>query len=523
MLFQHKYGGKNRKQSFKPIQFQIMKQFLAYTIILLALMAGGCKRDAGNYPGGQVSSYIALFDVRNMYKGQDVTLTKENMFGATTIAGVVTSDYSGSNIPAGLITIQDRRRLNQLRGIAIPVDDANTYVPGDSVQVNVEGAVLKRVNGILQITGLNKARITKVATGRPVAPLSVKANAILGTPDAFESVLVSLTRVGFDPGIPPGSTYAGDRLINDGFGNLNLHTETSATFANRPLPFLANFTGLVFQSPDGTPNLWPRVDADITILSATAPKIAPIVISGFLMDPAGTDANYEYIQLLATRDIDFAVTPFSVVTTNNAGTSTPTGFPTDGWATGGLRTYKFNLTSGTVPKGQYFYVGANKNINGLGSTDISSARWFGKMYSTVNGDGFGTLTANLLANSGNAAGIAVFDRINVDATTVPVDVIFYGGAGSVYTPGPPERGYRITNTDYYDEKNPNTQADQPFFNQGSNTGKFSFPTVTSFARLGGKYNRTSGRWVNARILSNVLLTTTTPLSGIETGGTTIEE
>jgi hypothetical protein len=145
------------------------------------------------------------------------------------------------------------------------------------------------------------------------------------------------------------------------------------------------------------------------------------------------------------------------------------------------------------------------------------------MYMTVDGDGFGTRTSNLLANSGNAAGIAVFDKITVDATTVPVDVIFYGGAGSLYSAGPPERGYRITSNDYYDEKNPSTQAEQPFFNMGSNTGKFSFPTASSFARLGGRYNRISGRWTTARTLSNVALTAATPLSAIETGGTTIEE
>src|SRR5690606_33927054 len=125
-------------------------------------------------------------------------------------------------------------------------------------------------------------------------------------------------------------------------------------------------------------------------------------------DPTSTDANYEYIQLMATKDLDFSVTPFAIVTTNNAGANTPTGYPVDGWATGGLRTYKIDLTSGTVTKGEYFYVGANKNIWGSGSTDMSSSKWFQKMYATDDGDGFGTKTTNLLANSGNAAGIAVF-------------------------------------------------------------------------------------------------------------------
>ncbi|MBK7291136.1 MAG: hypothetical protein IPI78_13415 [Chitinophagaceae bacterium] len=59
-----------------------------------------------------------------------------------------------------------------------------------------------------------------------------------------------------------------------------------------------------------------------------------------------------------------------------------------------------------------------------GSTDISSSMWFSKMYATVDGDDFGTKTTNLLANSGNAAGIAIFDKTAVDVTTIPIDVIF---------------------------------------------------------------------------------------------------
>jgi hypothetical protein len=58
--------------------------------------------------------------------------------------------------------IQDRRRLAELRGISINIGAAaSTYVPGDSVVVNVEGGLLKRVDGILQITGLQQALLQK--------------------------------------------------------------------------------------------------------------------------------------------------------------------------------------------------------------------------------------------------------------------------------------------------------------------------------------------------------------------------
>lgn len=499
-----------------------MKRNSIYILFLATLVSLlGCKKD--NYPGAVVSPYISIFDVRDLHKGTDVTLTKDNMFGSELITGTVTSDHSGGNLPEGLLVIQDSRRLSQPRGISIDLGtDATSYQPGDSLIINVGGSVLKRVNGILQLTGVANSKITKVSSGNTITPLIVKSNAVIGKPGDFESTLVSIVRVGFDAAYPPGTTYAGNRTINDGFGDMVLHTETTASWANNAIPFLSNFTGIVFSDENNPPQLWPRTVADITILSATAPKVAPIVITGYLVDPTGTDANYEYIQLMATKDINFATTNFSLVTTNNAGTSTPTGFPSSGWATGGLRTYKFNMTTGTVQKGQYFYVGANKNIWGAGSTDISSAFWFSKMYATEGGDGFGQTTTNLLANSGNAAGIAIFDLTNVTADTVPVDVIFFGGGGSLYTAGPPEKGYKIANTDYYDTKNPSTQQLQPYFAQGSNTGKLAFPAATIYSKLGGVYNTTTGRWTTARTLNAIPLTATSTRPEIE-GATTLEQ
>jgi hypothetical protein len=499
-----------------------MKKILYYSLLLLSIgMMWGCKK--GNYPGAKASPYMSIFDIRNIYKGKEVSLNTDNMFGADKIAAVVVSDHSGGNLPAGMLVVQDSRRLGALRGISIPIGDAaNEYTTGDSVIINVSGGVLKRENGILQLTGISSSAVTKVSSGITVEPHIVKANEVLASPELYESTYISIAKAGFDASVPAGSTYSGDYVINDGFGNITLHTEPGAEFANDPLPFLSNYSGILYLDENGAPQLWPRSKDDIMVVSATAPKIAPVVITGYLIDPSGTDANYEYIQLMATKNIDFSITPFSVVTTNNAGSATPTGFPANGWATGDLRTYKINLSTGTVQKGQYFYVGANKNIWGANSTDISSSTWFTKMYSTDPGDGFGTKTNNLLANSGNAGGIAVFDKTEVDAETIPVDVIFYGGNGSLYTAGPPEKGYRITNTDYYDTSNPTTLEDQPYYAMGSNKSKLAFSVATNFSQLGGTYNKTTGRWTTARTLHNLPLTATSVVSEIE-GATTIEE
>src|SRR5690606_32967715 len=221
-----------------------------------------------------------------------------------------------------------------------------------------------------------------------------------------------------------------------------------------------------------------RIPSDLVELKSEY-KTPKAIITGWSNDPRGTDANNEYIQFMATEDIDFSKTPFAVVTTNNANASTPTGFPQKGWATGGLRTYKFNLTSGFAAKGTFFYVGgSSKLINGRGSdARMSNANWIRSFdYSTTNGDGFGTKTTNVMSNGGAAFGIAVFEGTSVTANSEPVDVAWVGSSGNIYTAGPPTRGYRITNTDYYDEIDPITLTEQPFFRSGVNMQGFAYTT-----------------------------------------------
>lgn len=502
-----------------------MKNRIIFASLAASLAFFGCKKD--NYPGGQTSPYIAIYDLRNIHKGTDVTLSTENMFGSNKITGVVVSDHSGKNLPEGLLIIQDRRRLGELRGIAIDLGvEAATFVPGDSVVIEVQGAVLKRVEGALRLTGITPAKINKVASGVPIGLNRVPSSAIVKDPRKYESTFVAIVKGGFNPLPAAGDVLAGDKMLNDGFGQFTLHTEATATFANDPAPVLANFYGIVFAKNIGdslAPSLRLRKGSDVVPLSSVI-EVPPVVISGFMSDVNGGDGNYEYVQFLAVKDINFANTPMSVVCTNNANASTPTGFPANGWATGGLRTYKINITSGTAAKGTYFYVGGtNKLINGATSTNIASSNWV-KNYNYVSnaGEGFGTATGGLLANSGNASGIAIFEGTTVTSTTKPVDVVFISNGGSLYTATPTELGYRICNNDFYDIVNPITLSSQPYYRQGDNQLFFAYLTADLgyFNLLGGVYNTTLGRWTKARAQVNVLLTKTSPITEIETATST---
>ncbi len=455
-----------------------MNKFIQHSLLLgvVVMVLGGCDK-TGNFPGADVSPYIAIFDLRNMYKGNDLTLSPESMSGYTGISGTVVSDHRGKNLKPGLLMVQDKLRLNELRGIAIDIgEDAAQYIPGDSVTVNLSGGVMKRVDGLLQVSGVSPSAVNKVASGVAIPVNRVPSTYILANPDKYESTEIVIVKGSFDPAPAAGETYSGDKIVNDGFDNIPIKTLSTATFANNQLPGLANFFGVIDYSADNAGNYTPhfriRNASDIRTLSSTVTQI-PIVITGFMADVEGTpDPNGEYIQFMATRDLDFSLTPYCVVTHNTNSGFQPTGVPVNGWAMGGSRSYKFNLTSGTVNKGQYFYVGNSvKLINGAGSTSIANAKWIvSRNTQTTPGDGLGNANPDLLLNGVSlfTDGIAVFQGTTVDKNSIPLDVIITGYNGAILNIAQ-GAGLRIGNTDWYDVVNPVTLEEQPFYKQGSNT------------------------------------------------------
>ncbi|RZK50644.1 MAG: hypothetical protein EOO99_00250 [Pedobacter sp.] len=517
-----------------------MKKKFTYGCLLLSIVAlsFGCKRDS-DYVISTPSDYIANLDLRKIYMGKEVELTKENMRGATIVKGQVISDHSGNNLPAGLLILQNLRTagngIDSLRGIAINIgSEASKYVPGDSVHVFIEGAKINRIDGILTVTGVSPDKVEKKASGKMIISNRGFANLINQFPDRFESTLLNIVKGTYNPTLTPAATLAGEKVLNDGTDNVRIITDNGASFANMTPPYSGNYKGIIFNKVDASGKLTPyhkvRVPSDIVTLSSTV-DIPEIIITGFLNDPMGSDSNNEYIQFKATRDIDFAITPFSVTTCNNAGATVPTGVPALGWATGQAKTYKFEIKSGTVKKGEFFYIGAPaKLINGPSSSEMTGAKFIhtfsynntaSPRFNSERAE-FGTASTNLLANSGNAFGMAVFRGLEVTAQSQPIDVVFVHNTGSLYTAGAAPTygaGYRIGNTDVYDVIDPLTGRVQPYFLAGSNTQRFTYygggSDLGAFYQLGGTFDTGLGKWVKARSNGYVVLTKTSTVSEIE--------
>lgn len=513
-----------------------MKTKILYTLLaFMAVIWSACKKH--DYAEGTLSPITSLEDVRGLHKGTDVTMDRNSLMGAYQITGVVISQPDSGNVPANTVVMQNTRR-SKTRGIILAVNNANTYKPGDSLLINIEGKTLSKVNGSLQITGLTNESITKVSENETINVQAASSYSINLKPGDFESTLVSITSGTVNPLPELGDTFVGDKSIVNGADSIILHTEPTANYAQTELPATATFTGILFiaQNASGVPviQVWPRRGGDITDRVAppdpNAPKLGkfPVIITGFVNDAKGGDGNYEYFQFRATRDINFEETPMSVVTCTNAGSAAPYAgtAPAGGWATGGGRTYKFNLTTGSVTKGEFFYVGGSfKKINGANSTDMTSVKWARDIdYRNNDGDGFGSKSGGLLPNSGNAGGIAIFEGINIAEESVPVDVVFFGGTGKTTIFNEVDNfGYRIVESDHYNPIDPATSTPQPFFYQGTN--QYVIPhkapaDLGIFVKLGGVFNATTKTWATPRAHEFFQMVMETPVSDIETGNVT---
>lgn len=271
------------------------------------------------------------------------------------------------------------------------------------------------------------------------------------------------------------------------------------------------------------------------------PDALPFVISGWLPQAADGDVTssgtqaHEYMQLLALRDIDFSEEHFSVFTCNNAGQTNGIP-PADGWATGGARTHKFNITSGQVSKGEYFYIGGNsKKVNGQNSINtIPDDKWVvSRNYSQIPGDdGVGNTLTNLFANSGLTYGIAIFKGTNVNHDTEPLDVVFLRSPETSYTlfgeVNGESRGFRVTNTDYYTTTDVIKYINQydtggTYYNVSSIGGagaSVSNPGAGNFVELRGVYDIVTATWTTVRSRNLISLSASSTVADIETGSAT---
>ncbi len=210
--------------------------------------------------------------------------------------------------------------------------------------------------------------------------------------------------------------------------------------------FAGNTCGITISSNVQEATCFGTSDGSIslTVSGGSIPQTSNkgLIISEFLADPSGNDSPNEFVELLATKDIDFGFTPYTVIFNNN---NTATA---NGWAQGNTITYAFEISSGFVSAGDVIYVG------GSGMIPVNNV-YRAINYTSATGDGGignASATSGVLGNGGaNADGIAVFDvPVNlITSSTVPVDAVFFGaGLGNAVVNNGAD-GYQLPVNDLY--------------------------------------------------------------------------
>lgn len=209
-------------------------------ILLLLFAFNACKENLN--AEGILSPYIAISDLKELYKGSDITLTKQVMRGeAHLMRGVViSSPADGNNMPNTLIVQGNQKQVK--RGIALEFTDGiENYKTGDSLVVELENAMLKKINGSLRVTGLNPSRVTVASENNMIEPLVVTVAEVLAAPAEYEGVMLKIYSSVLDRDAISGETYLGDKPFKDATAPFVLHTEATAGFAAQILPASATF------------------------------------------------------------------------------------------------------------------------------------------------------------------------------------------------------------------------------------------------------------------------------------------
>jgi len=223
----------------------------------------------------------------------------------------------------------------------------------------------------------------------------------------------------------------------------------------------------------------------LTLFACTAVKSQNpgLVISEVFANPAGTDSCKEYVELLAVQNINFSLTPFTVIVNNNGSANT------SGWVAGGSLSYAFAINSGSVAAGNVVYVGGSCMTPTTGQLRVLNVK-------NVSGDwNIGSPNASgVFGNGGsNADGVAVFNLpvSSITSSTVPTDALFFGTGIGTSAVNSGADGYQLPVNDLYTGGK-------------LNTGSFLAPDPGSDILLtaSGVFDMASGSWTTGRSISS---------------------
>jgi len=243
----------------KTVSTNIKKEILVYGDVMLYNTLAGIKNtnaywfvkaNTGLEPPVGADFNIAemtIADLRTQWTGTSKTITDKKK-----IVGVVISDLVGGNMTTTkTLTITS---VDNTAGIIVLLNENNTYIVGDKIEIALEGMELNQYGLALQLKSIPTVKTRKIATGIVITPKVTTIANVRANYASMESTLVTVTgTITSTNGFWGSASAHQSNTLTSGSDVLTLFVAKYATFVTTAIPTgVKSVTGIAGQFSTAT-------------------------------------------------------------------------------------------------------------------------------------------------------------------------------------------------------------------------------------------------------------------------------
>ena len=233
--------------------------------LFAVLSLQSCRKEIDNPPYKEIpeSAKLDVTELRALYQGTTIHFGD----GDTNLYCLVTADEVSGNLYKNVYVTDGQSGLN------VRITASGGLYEGDSIRINLNGAILSEYNGILQLDSVDVSKsVVKLKTGIVVSPVDVTMAQVLTDP-SLESRLVRISNVEFSY-MDAGNTFAD--ATNQLSKNITLLECSGSSIIMRTSGY-SNFAGSTVPAGNGTVTaILGRYNADLQLyLRRTSDIVLP--------------------------------------------------------------------------------------------------------------------------------------------------------------------------------------------------------------------------------------------------------
>ncbi len=173
-------------------------------------------------PPGEDAELLTIAEIRQLFDDGHTTLPDDSR-----LEGVIISNREYENHPGQNAYIMDENG----DGIALRFQNWHSLNYGHEVRVIVSNMPVASFNGLLQIEQIPTGNAHSLGEGEAPEPTTVTIGQLQDNFSQYESTLIHIE----DVSVPSASSFAGNLVVSDGTGSVNLYTYAWADFADDPV------------------------------------------------------------------------------------------------------------------------------------------------------------------------------------------------------------------------------------------------------------------------------------------------